>query len=216
MKSLPVMMRRAFPRALAGVVCALLPLWAFASDPLPSGEVQLGQSILEPAYNDANGSLIYILTPIHAPLKLKTHTPLAPLYVILYPNSVAGPIGTVNCAHQPVDNCPDHGPALAGLAEATQPVVYASGVWGHDHILAAPPAPPPTGGDFNVQWEPVAVVFTDTTHITHIKTLSALMAAKSAGYVEFIPLLSASFNCAVISGSAYNRGTPVPPAQNLP
>ncbi len=216
MKSLPVPLHRLFPRAIAGVLCALLPFWAFANNAFPSGEVQLGQSILEPAYNDADGSLIYLLTPINAPLQLKETTPLAPLYVIIYPNIVAGEIGTVDCAHQPVDNCPDHGPALAGLAEATQPTVYASGVWGHDHILAAPPAPPAAGGDFNVQWEPVAVLFTDTTHITHITTLSELMAAKDADYVQFIPLLAASFNCAVVAASAYYRGTPVPPAENLP
>lgn len=213
----PVTTRHPLARVLAGALCALLPLAALASDPFPSGEVQLGQSILEPAYNDANGSLIYILTPIHAPLKLKPTTPLAPLYVIVYPNSVSGAIGTVNCSHQPVDNCPDHGPAIAGLAEAMQPSVYqTSGVWGHDHILAAPPAPPPSGGDFNVIWEPIAVLFTDDTHITHIKTLSALMAAKDAGYVQFVPLLAASFYCAVVAASPYNRGTPVPPAPDTP
>lgn len=216
MKSLPVAIRRAFPRALSVAVCALLPLWALAADPQPSGEVQLGQSIVEPAYNDANGSLIYILTPINAPFKLKTHTPLAPLYVIIYPNSAASLIGTVDCAHQPDDNCPDHGPALAGLAEAEQPTVYASGVWGHDHILAAPPAPPSRGGDFNVQWEPYAVVFTDITHITHITTLNDLMTAENAGYVEVTALPSASFNCAVVAASVYNQGIPVQPAENTP
>lgn len=213
----PVTTLRALTRTLAAALCAVLPLSALASDPLPSGEVQLGQSILEPAYNDANGSLIYILTPMHAPLKLKPTTPLAPLYVIVYPNSAAGAIGTVNCAHQAVDNCPDHGPAIAGLAEATQPSVYqASGVWGHDHILAAPPAPPSRGGDFNVVWEPVAVLFKDNLHITHIKTLSALMAAKDAGYVQFVPLPAATFYCAVVAASPYYRGTPVPPAPNTP
>jgi len=203
--------------SLAAALYAVLPLAALASDPLPSGEVQLGQSIVEPAYNDANGNLVYLLTPIHPPLKLKSTTPLAPLYLIVYPNSVAGAIGTVNCAHQPVDNCPDHGPAFAGLAEAMQPSVYpAGGVWGHDHILAAPPAPPPTGGDFNQAWEPIAVLFTDTIHITHITTLSELTAAENAGYVQFIPLLAESFHCSVVAASVFDQGTPLPPAPNTP
>lgn len=217
MMNLLVTTRRALPRVLAAALCAIFPLSALASDPLPSGEVQLGQSILEPAYNDANGNLVFLLTPIHAPFNLKSTTPLAPLYLIVYPNSAAGAIGTVNCAHQPVDNCPDHGPAIAGLAEAMQPSVYpAGGVWGHDHILATPPAPPPRGGDFNVPWEPIVVLFTDTSHITHITTLSELTAAKNAGYVQFVPLLSASFHCNVVVASAYDQGTPVLPAPNTP
>src|SRR5579859_1019101 len=204
-------------RALIGALCAVLPFAAFASGPLPSGEVQVGQSILEPAYNDANGSLLYLLTPIQAPLNLTSTTPLAPLYVIVYPNSAADAIGTVNCAHQPVDNCPDHGPAIAGLAEAVQPLVYPpGGVWGNDHILAGPPAPPPTGGDFNVPWEPIAVLFTDTVHITHITTLSELRAAENAGYVQLIPLRAASFHCNVVTAAVYDRGTPVIPAPNSP
>ncbi len=206
---------------LAGALCAVLPFTALASDPLPSGEVQQGQSILEPAYNDADGSIIYLNTPIHAPLKLKPNTPLAPLYVIVYPTSAAGAIGTMDCAHQPVDNCPDHGPAIAGLAESTVPGVYApsggvSGVWGHDHILAGPPAPPPTGGDFNVPWEPIAVLFLDASKITHITTLAELTAAESAGDVMLIPLLAASFHCNVVAAPVYNNGVPVPPAPPLP
>jgi hypothetical protein len=58
----------------------------------------------------------------------------------MYPTEVSGAIGTVICAHQPLDNCPDHGPLLAGLAEAMAPDVYANGVWGHDHIADMPTA----------------------------------------------------------------------------
>jgi len=203
--------------ALTGALCTMLPLAAFASDPLPTGEVQVGQSILEPAYNDSDGSLVYFMTPIHVPLNLKPNTPLAPLYLIVYPNSAAGVIGTVDCQHQPVDNCADHGPAIAGLAEATQPGVYPpGGVWGHDHILAGHPAPPPTGGDFNVPWEPIVVLFTDTAHITHITTLSELQAAENAGYVQLVPLLAASFHCSLVSAAVYDNGTPLPTAPNTP
>ena len=217
MPTFPIITRHAFVRALAGALCTMLPLAAFASDPLPTGQVQAGQSTIEPGYNDADGSLLYIKTPIQPTLKLKPNTPLAPLYLIVYPNSAAGAIGTVNCQHQPVDNCPNHGPKIAGLAEAHQPGVYpAGGVWGHDHILAGHPAPPPTGGDFNVPWEPIAVLFTDTAHITHITTLSELQAAENAGYVQLVPLLAASFHCNLVAAADYDGGTPVPPAPNTP
>jgi hypothetical protein len=203
--------------ALTGALCTMLPLAAFASDPLPTGEVQVGQSIVEPGYDDANGSLLYFMVPNKAPVKLKPNTPLAPLYLTVYPNTAAGAIGTLSCQHQPVDNCPDHGPLIAGLAEAMQPGVYpAGGVWGHDHILSGHPAPPPTGGDFNVIWEPIVVLFTDTTHITHITRLSELQAAENAGYVQLVPLLAASFHCSVVAAAVYNGGTPVPPGPNTP
>jgi len=221
-----IITRLAFVRALAGALCTLLPLATFASDPVPTGEVQVGQSILEPAYNDSDGSLVYFATPIHVPVTVKPNTPLAPLYLPVYPNTAAGVIGTVSCQHQPVDNCADHGPAVAGIAEMMQPGVYPPcpvpptplcGVWGHDHILAGHPAPPPTGGDFNVIWEPIVVLFTDTTHITHITTLSELQDAENAGYVQLVPLgRAASFHCNLVSAAVYDNGTPLPTAPNLP
>ena len=77
----------------------------------------------------------------------------------------------MNCQHQPADNCPDHGPAVSGLAQAAAPLVYSSGVWGHDHLVAAPPSPP-AAGDFNVAWEPVVVLFTSTDAVTRITELA--------------------------------------------
>jgi len=64
MPTFPIITRHAFVRALAGALCTMLPLAAFASDPLPTGQVQAGQSTIEPGYNDADGSLLYIKTPI--------------------------------------------------------------------------------------------------------------------------------------------------------
>jgi hypothetical protein len=182
---------------------------------LPSGEVRLGQSLIEPAYNDANGSLIYLITPSNPPVNIPPPNVqhggspnVAPLYVIMYPTSAAGAIGTVNCAHQPMDNCPDHGPGLAGLAESVVPSVYGAGVWGHDHILAAPGS----GGDFNVLWEPIAVLFTNSAAAnTHITTLAQLQAAEAAGNAFEIPLPQATFHCSVNPAAPYNNGTPVPP-----
>lgn len=177
---------------------------------VPSGERALGQSVIEPAYNDANGSIVYLLTPINAHINPNDHN-TAPLYVIMYPTSAASTIGTVNCSHQPGDNCPDHGPELAGLAKATVPSVYGGGVWGHDHILAAPAS----GGDFNVNWEPIAVMFNSTAAITHITTLTQLTQLPTGAVTE-IPLPAATFHCSVVAAATYNRGTPVTPAPPLP
>jgi hypothetical protein len=200
----------------AAFLAAALPT-SIAADLLPSGQVQLGQAIVEPAYNDADGSLTYLLTPMNAPEKANSHA-VAPLYIIVYPTAVAGIIGTVNCQHQPMDNCPDHGPTITGLAQAMVPAVYKPGaVWGHDHILAAPPAAPPAGGDFHVAWLPIAVLFTDPAAASnHIKTLSQLNAAIAAGQVIQVPLPAATFNGSPVAAAAYNRGTPVLSAPPLP
>jgi hypothetical protein len=179
---------------------------------LPTGETQLGQSLIEPAYNDADGTLIYLLTPLNAPVHPNIHN-TAPLYVIMYPTSAANVIGTVNCQHQPMDNCPDHGPLLAGLAIQTIPAVYGGGVWGHDHILAAPGS----GGDFNILWEPIEVLFTNSAAAkTHITTLAQLHAAEISSDVMEIPLPPATFHCSVVPAASYNNGTPVPPAPPAP
>lgn len=189
---------------------------ATASDALPTGERQLAQTILEPAYNDLDGTLTYLLTPIKAPENANGDT-VAPLYIVLYPTAVAGAIGTVSCQHQPMDNCPDHGPALSGLAESVVPAVYGAGVWGHDHILTAPPAPRNSGGEFSVAWLPVAVLFTDTRFaFNHITTLAQLNAAIDAGQVMTIPLPDATLHGSVVASVPYDNATPVPPAPPLP
>ena len=183
------------------------------ADALPSGERTLGQTVLEPAYNDIDGSIVYLLTPSKAPLKANDHA-VSPLYVVMYPTSAAASVGTMNCAHQPADNCPDHGPLLAGLAMAMEPAVYGGGVWGHDHLLDAPPAPlSKGGGEFNVAWEPIAVLFTNSAAAnTHITTDEQLDAAVSAGDAIEIPLPEATFLCSVVAPVTYGRATPVQPA----
>jgi hypothetical protein len=185
---------------------------ATASDPLPTGEVTLGQATIEPAYNDIDGTLIYLLTPNKAHENANAAHAVAPLYLIMYPTSAAGLAGTVNCQHQPADNCPDHGPAVSGLAQAAVPSVYSAGVWGHDHLVAAPPSPP-AAGDFNIAWEPVVVLFTSTAAVTRITTMSQLNAAFLAGKVTAIPLPQATFHCSVTAAATYRNGTPVPPVQ---
>lgn len=176
-----------------------------------SGETMLGQSSIEPAF-DANGRVIYLLTPAKAVINANSHN-TAPLYVIMYPTSAKDLVGTMQCAHQPQDNCPDHGPLLAGLAKGSEPSVYGAGVWGHDHLLAAPG----NGGDFNVNWLPVAVLFKDSAtadnHVTTLDGLDALIAAKKVDLIELPP---ATFHCSVVAAAVYNNGTPVTPAPGLP
>ena len=183
---------------------------------VPTGETQLGQSLIEPAYNDLDGTFTYLLTPIKPPERANGNA-VAPLYAIMYPTAVKDVIGTVNCQHQPMDNCPDHGPELAGLAKSAVPDVYSGGVWGHDHLLSAPPSPPSGGGDFNIAWLPVVVLFTNLDAArNHITTLSQLNAVVAAGGVMMIPLPAATFHCSTVPAETYNLGTPVPSAPPLP
>jgi hypothetical protein len=207
-------MNRFSSSTLALAFLLLAPL-ATAADSLPTGERTLGRSVLEPAYNDLDGSLTYLLTPANAH-DTTTGRASAPVYVVMYPTAVAGAIGTVSCQHQPMDNCPDHGPALSGLAEAAVPGVYGAGVWGHDHILT-PPSAPSAGGDFSVTWVPVVVLFTDVQFaFHHITTLDQLDAAIAAGEVTTIPLPAAAFHGSPVASAPYDKATPVPPVPALP
>jgi hypothetical protein len=203
--------------ACAILLMLALPSVTIGADPLPSGEVALGPNLIEPAYNDIDGTLTYLLTPNEVRQeKANTAHAVAPLYLIMYPSSVAGAIGTVNCQHQPMDNCPDHGPLVSGLAEFAAPLVYSAGVWGHDHLVAAPPSPP-AAGDFNIAWEPVVVLFTNPAAAsTHITTIGQLNAAIIANNVTLIPLPAATFQCSTVAAATYRNGTPVAPVPPLP
>jgi len=200
---------------LLGVVGAALALVVVmgagaSAQSLPTGEVALGQTTIEPAYNDMTGSIIYLLTPNRAPMPAKANPiATAPLYVIVYPTSAATSVGTLNCLHLPGDNCPDHGPGIAGAAAAINPSVYGGGVLGHDHLLAAPAS----GGDFNVAWVPTLVLFTSASAANnHITTLDQLNAAIANGDVlPPIPLPQLTFLCSVVSVATYNAGTAVTP-----
>jgi hypothetical protein len=202
----------------AGAITLMLALpgVTIGADPLPSGEVALGQLVIEPAYNYIDGSLTYLSTPAKAKEKANPHT-VAPLYLVVYPSAVSGVIGTMSCQHQPMDNCPDHGPAISGLAIATVPSVYAAGVWGHDHLVAAPPSPP-FAGDFHVAWQPVVVLFLNAAaSSTHITTMDQLKAAITANNVTLVPLPAATiFHASTVAAATYRNGTPLPPAPPIP
>ena len=172
---------------------------------LPSGERVVGQNSIEPAYNDVTGTLTYLLTPGHGPFP--THTSshaVAPLYLVEYPPGTT--VGTLNCMGVP-GNCPDHDVEVATAATKIMPGVYGEDptlVPGHDHLVA----PPASGGDFNVAWEVIEVLFTNkaagNTHITTEAQIDAAVARGDAIEVD----LGFAFHCSVVSAAAYARGTP--------
>src|SRR5438477_6637535 len=89
-----------------------------ANAQLPSGERQLGKTIIEPGYDDRTGELIYVMTPMGAPFPSHNDQhAVSPLFLVVYPNSAAASVGTMNCAHEGGDNCPDHGPVFSELAQ---------------------------------------------------------------------------------------------------
>ena len=123
---------------LAGVFAVAVAVPAGAVDPMPSGEVTFGQTVVEPAYNDVTGTLVYLSTPMHAHVNPNFAHSVAPIYLPMYPTGAQ--VGTLNCLDIPTENCPDHGPLVAGIAAGANPGVYGNGVEGHDHLIA-PPGP---------------------------------------------------------------------------
>ncbi len=234
-------MRTRFTRAMTLVAPVAMVAWmaggmaGSAEATTPSGQVMYGHTTfdastgqfvggggtIEPAYDDSTGTLVYLQTPTNAkvnppgPIDPTTGLPVnvAPLYLPVYPAGSGIDPATLNCAHVPADNCPDHGPLVAGgtqgaaaaYAAATHTTdLYAGGVLGHDHLVGIPS----TGGDFNMIWEPVLVVFTDLAAAeAHPTLLSTIQADVNGGKAFEIPLPQLDFNCARVSAAAYARGT---------
>ena len=198
---------RSWVAAGVAVAACVFPLSGLAGN-MPSGERVHGNVTIEPAYNDYDGSIVYLQTPNHlAPLgstnpiaNVNPHA-VAPLYLVVYPPGTAG---TFNCMGAP-GNCPDHGGVIAGVATSVMPGVYgtnASLVPGHDHLVGLPHT-----GDFNAAWHVYVELFTSSAAVTHITTLSELNAAKASG--GLIQLDSGiTFLCTVVSESSYLAGTP--------
>ncbi len=201
---------------MALMVVMLIAQTGFALDPKLSGQRELpNQDIAETAYNTNDGSLVFLLTPAPHGQDDQKSDGVAPLYIVVYPTSVSGVIGTMNCQHQPADNCPDHGPVFAGLAESTVPSVYGNGVWGHDHIGPFPASL--HGEKAAVTWVPVAVLFnTVEAASNHITTIDQLRAAEKAGQVTEVVLWDAAFLAFQTTGNVYLKGTPVDPAPATP
>jgi hypothetical protein len=200
-------MRRAVLVMTMAAVAAFAPIAGSASG-LPSGERLAGNASIEPAYDDANGSITYLLTPNQLaplsstnPLLTLNSKAVAPLYLVVYP---PGTPGTFNCMGVP-GNCPDHDGVIAGVATTVRPLVYGTdpaAVPGHDHLVGLPQT-----GDFNVAWHVYVELFNSTSAVTHITTLAGLQAAWSAG--SLVSLDSGiTFGCAVVSEGAYLAGSP--------
>lgn len=193
---------------------ALIPI-AAAADTSPTGERALGNATIEPAYDDFDGSTVFLLTPNRlAPLVpnnpingVDAHA-VAPLYLVVYPPGTAG---TFDCMGVP-GNCPDHDGVIAGLATSVRPGVYgtnAAAVPGHDHLVGMPHT-----GDFNVPWHVYVQLFTDKSRVSHITTLAELKAAWASGSVDPTPSgqgidTGITFVCSVVSASAYAAARPV-------
>ena len=201
-----------------GVGLAAAPVVA---DGLPSGERIVGNAsalhggVIEPAYDYNTGDLTYLLTPTGAPFPSHPNAhAIAPLYLVVYPPGYPG--WTLSCMGVP-GNCPDHDGLIAGAATGIMPSVYGnapSAVPGHDHLVGGPN----TGGDFNVAWHVYVELFTSTAAVTHITTLTQLQDAWASGAIltgDSGPLTDEgvdsgiTFNCSIVSASAYARGTPL-------
>lgn len=198
-------------RTLVSVSAAVLGLLMAASPSLaggtePTGERVHGQSAIEPAYNDANGQLVYLQTPINISTPpASTNANLratAPLYLVEYPaGSAVLSAHNLNCMGVP-GNCPDHDGVVAGIATHVMPGVYGTNprlVPGHDHLVGVAN----TGGDFNVAWEVWEVLFTNPAaaneHITTLDELHAALGSHNAIAFD----LGFNFHCSVVSAQDY-------------
>ncbi len=171
----------------------------------PSGERLNGQVSVEPAYDDTTGNLIFLGTPIHAPNPTNNNAQAnAPLWLVVYPNSNTA-AGALNCQDVPTENCPDHGPEIAGLAMSFNPNgAYDSGVRGHDHLVA----PPASGGDWNVAWDVHVILFTDptfaaTAHLTTLQEINDAISNHEAMDSYNITGSIVVFDCAVVPAATY-------------
>lgn len=214
---------------LLGALVVLVNTSAISAGTAPSGQRMYGNTAfdftaghftggggtIEPSYDAATGTLVYLRTPNRVPANLpgpidpSTGMPVnvAPIYLPVYPAGSGIDPAALNCAHVPADNCPDHGPPVAGAAMAIEPSVYGGGVLGHDHLVGIAK----TKGDFNVLWEPVLVLFTNANAATrHITTLAQIKAAETAGNAFEVPLPQLTFHCSAEGAAAYNNATPAP------
>jgi hypothetical protein len=191
---------------LVGLALFLLPVAAGASSTpsIPSGERALGQSVIEPVYNDEQaGTIGYVSTPTHLPDPVKGTPALKPFFLPVYP--VGSSVGPLICQHTPAENCPTHGNVIAGLAQSLEPSVYGAGVLGHDHLMDFP-----GGSNFNANWLPIVVLFTSTKAADeHLLTDDQIEAAVDRGDAIELPLPPAAFLCAPVPAATYDRATPL-------
>jgi hypothetical protein len=210
------MIKRVFA-LIFGVTFALVAgVGVATASTVPSGERIIGGSgvhggvVVEPVYDDMTGAIRYVSTPRGTPNPVKSNPrAAAPFYLPVYPTGST--VGTLLCQDVPQENCPDHGPPVAGAAQAIMPSVYGGGVIGHDHLMAGPGS----GGDFNIAWVPTLVLFTPTGDPNqHLITLAQVRDAVTMGHVILVPLdgthgtPNLTFHCSVVPVAVYARGIP--------
>ena len=198
-------------------------------DPV-SGHFVGGGGAIEPAFDDSTGTLVYLRTPNNTQnaknlpdkmvpfgdLGFSLPVNVAPIFLPVYPAGSGIDSATLNCDHLvPLnpgpgtgDNCIDHGNAVAGAAMSIDPAVYGGGVLGHDHLVGIAK----TGGDFNVLWEPVLVLFTSVNpNQERITTLDQIERAVNVTHTAFlVPLPPLTFHCSAEGSAAYDNATPAP------
>lgn len=209
---------------LSGLAAASQP-----TAPSPTGERinggngSSGGTVIEPVYDDQTGAIRYVSTPRGVPDPVKTNPrATAPFYLPVYPTSSSVATSfTLNCQDttppplSTTENCPDHGPAVAGLAQLFEGGVYGGGVAGHDHLMAGPGS----HGDFNVAWVPTLVLFTKPEFANqHLVTETDVDNAVSSGQAieipldgtpfEGVPLPNLTFHCSVVSAAVYAHSVP--------
>jgi hypothetical protein len=189
-----------------------------------------GGASIEPAYDDSTGTLVYLSTPTNGQVNLRAAAKnVAPIYLPIYPSDDPGiDPTTLNCQHVDLggnvsDNCPDHGPAVAGavvglchtpqliqLLNCASTYTDPNKILGHDHLVGIAS----TGGDFNILWVPTLVLFTSAdaaAAVGHITTLSQIRAAEAAGQATEFALPPLTFHCGSVSAAVYNAAAPVAP-----
>jgi hypothetical protein len=181
-----------------------------------SGQNAVGRSTVEPAVNDADGSLIFLHTPDGVTIpSVSNPRAAAPIYLTMFP--VGSPIDPATLHCQP-HNCnhvnvlpfatpgyPNGGKTCVNYG---LPENQCSLVIGHDHLVGVPHT-----GDFNVAWHAILVVFTPegiaqgaANHRT--LTLQGVATLVTKGYA-FEVSTPVTFNCSIVPASLYYRGVPL-------
>jgi hypothetical protein len=210
--------------AVSVVGLSALPAGATTSAPtgerINGGHNGHGGTVIEPVYDDMTGATRYVSTPTGTAHPVPTNPgATAPFYLPVYPIDSSVPSSfTLNCQDTTAtttENCPDHGPGVAALAQLFEPGVYGGGVAGHDHLMSGPGS----HGDFNVAWVPTLVLFTQPQFANqHLVTLTDVTNAVSSGQAILVPLdgtpfegkpvPNLTFHCSVVAASVYAHSVP--------
>jgi hypothetical protein len=181
----------------------------------PSGERIWSKQVLIPLYDWDTGKIMIGSTPLScqyvntcAPgvAKFIPKFEVQPFYLVVYPMSAKGKV-SVECTHDPADNCPDHGPLIAAGAAKLVPSVYGEGVLGHNHLSA-----PVASKEYRVIAEPILVLFKTRAAANEMVTTKAqVMALVKSGVAFLYPAPQYTFINYVVASNLYAMGKSVKP-----